>query len=299
MTGEGIKKKRDPIFSVCFVVFVVACVGILGVYVDEHYLQKDETKVAYGDKVTVDYVGSFYAYNGESNAVVFDTSIASVGKNDDIAKANSFSKSSYSTFSVTVGSKGALEAFENALVGHKIGDTVKVMIPAGEGYVAPAGSVYENVSTTFTVPAVQEMTKVQFTDVYGSDITLTAGTSVQITTAYGWTGLATLVSSTNTVVIQNMPTSGETYQYIGNDDSKYGKVSYKVNSISSDDISVTISFSDTKDVGSGAIAMIELNVDGQKVYITGVGSNTYSYKTCQETYNADLYFEITIKTIGS
>ncbi len=298
MTGEGIKKKRDPIFSVCFVVFVVACVGVLGVYVDEHYLQSDETKVAYGDKVTVDYVGSFYAYNGESNAVVFDTSIASVGKNDDISKANSFSKSSYSTFSVTVGSKGALEMFENALVGHKVGDTVKVMIPAGQGYIAPAGSVYSDVSTTFTVPAVQEMTKTQFTEVYGSDITLTAGTSVQITTAYGWTGLATLVSSTNMVVIQNMPTSGETYQYIENDDSKYGKVSYKVNSISADDISVTISFSDTKDVGNGEIAMIELNVDGQKVYVTGVGNGTYSYKTCQETYNIDLYFEITIKTIG-
>lgn len=298
MTGEGIKKKRDPIFSVCFVVFVVACVGILGVYVDEHYLQKDETKVAYGDEVTVDYVGSFYAYNGESNAVVFDTSIASVGNNDDIAKANSFSKSSYSTFSVTVGSNGALKGFENALVGHKVGDTVKVMIPAGEGYVAPEGSLYEDASTTFTVPSVQKMSKAQFTEIYGDDITLTAGTSVQITTAYGWSGLATFVSADNEVVIQNMPVKGETYQYIGNDDSKFGKVSYTVDSTSDDGITVTIAFSETKDVGDGAIAMIELNVDGQKIYVTGVGSNTYTYKTCQETYNEDLYFEITIRTIG-
>ncbi len=299
MTGEGIKKKRDPIFSVCFVVFVVACVGILGVYVDEHYLQSDETKVAYGDKVTVDYTGTYYAFYGEANAVVFDTSIASVGNNDDIAKANSFSKSSYSTLSVTVGSNGALKGFENALVGHKIGDTFTVKIPAGEGYVAPAGSVHEDVSTTFAVPAVQEMTKAQFTDVYGSDVTLTAGTSVRITTAYGWTGLATFVSSTNMVVVQNMPTSGETYQYIGNDDSEYGKVSYKVNSISSDSISVTMSFSDTKSVGNGNIAMLEINVDGNGIYVTGVGSGTYSYKTCEERDNIDLYFEITIRTIGS
>ena len=65
MTGEGIKKKRDPIFSVCFVVFVVACVGVLGVYVDEHYIQSDDTKVAYGDTVEVNYTGSYYGYYTE------------------------------------------------------------------------------------------------------------------------------------------------------------------------------------------------------------------------------------------
>ena len=90
----------------------MACVGVIGVYVDEHYIQQDDTKVAYGDKVVTNYTGSFYAYYGEDNAVVFDTSYASIGKNNDVAKAYSFSKSSYSTFSVTVGSNGALKMFE-------------------------------------------------------------------------------------------------------------------------------------------------------------------------------------------
>ena len=98
MTGEGIRKKRDPIFSVCFVVFVVACVGVLGVYVDEHYIQSDDT-------------------------VVFDTSLSSVDENDGYVKANEYSSSSFKTQDVTVGDGKFLAAFENALIGHKVGDT--------------------------------------------------------------------------------------------------------------------------------------------------------------------------------
>ena len=34
MTGDE-KKKRDPIFTVCFVVFILAAVSVVGVYIDE------------------------------------------------------------------------------------------------------------------------------------------------------------------------------------------------------------------------------------------------------------------------
>ena len=93
MTGDE-KKKRDPIFTVCFVVFILAAVSVVGVYIDEHYLTEDTTKAAYGDEVTVNYTGTFYAYYGEENAVVFDTSYRSIGENDAIIKSNSFNKSS-------------------------------------------------------------------------------------------------------------------------------------------------------------------------------------------------------------
>ena len=62
MTGDE-KKKRDPIFSACFVIFILAAVGVLGVYIDEHYLTEDHTKVAYGDTVHVKYTGTFYDYD--------------------------------------------------------------------------------------------------------------------------------------------------------------------------------------------------------------------------------------------
>ena len=295
MTGEGIKKKKDPIFSVCFVVFVVACVGVLGVYVDEHYIQQDDTKVAYGDKVVTNYTGSFYAYYGEDNAVVFDTSYASIGKNDDVAKAYSFSKSSYSTFSVTVGSNGALKMFEESLVGHKVGDKIRVMIPASEGYVASDGAMKTGQSTTFDVDMVQTMSYTQFKEIYSKD--LTAGVSATITTAYGWTGIAALSNADNMVTITNLPTAGQTYQYIGNDDSKYGKVSFQVNSVS-DVVKVTMSLEGTTAV-SGGIQMVKVNVDGNAFYITGYNGTTFDYKTCPETYNAYLYFEIEIVSINA
>lgn len=296
MTGEGIKKKKDPIFSVCFVVFVVACVGVLGVYVDEHYIQKDNTEVAYGDKVVTNYTGTFYAYYGENNAVVFDTSYASIGNNDDIAKAYSFSKSSYSTFSVTVGSNGALKMFEESLVGHKVGDKIKVMIPAADGYVAADGSMFTNQSTTDNVDMTQTMSYTQFKEVY--DLELTAGINTPITTAYGWDGIATLSNADNMVTIINLPEANQTYQYIGNDDSEYGKVSFKVNSVGSDSISVTLILEETTAV-DGGIQMVKVNVDGNDVFITAYNGTTFDYKTCPETYNADLYFEIEIVSINA
>lgn len=295
MTGEGIKKKRDPIFSVCFVVFVVACVGVVGVFVDEHYIQQDDTKVAYGDKVEVNYIGSYYAYYDEQGAVVFDTSLSSIGNDDKYLKAYDFSKSSYDTFDVTVGSGKALKMFEDSLIGHKVGDKIQVMIPAGQGYLAPAGtSVTE--STNITVDLVQTMTKAQFDDIY-EDVKLVAGQSATITSAYGWPATAYYDVTDNKVVITNMPQANQTYDYIGNEDSEFGKVSYQVTAVG-DSISAKISFTDTVSVADG-IQMLQVNVDGTPVYITAVSGDTYTYKTCEEKCNIDLYFEIEIVSIGA
>lgn len=296
MTGEGIKKKRDPIFSVCFVVFVVACVGVLGVYVDEHYIQQDDTKVAYGDKVVTNYTGTYYAYYGENNAVVFDTSYASIGNDDDIAKAYSFSKTSYSEFTVTVGSGSALKMFEESLVGHKVGDKFKIMIPAGEGYISSEGSVYTNQNTTGDVDLIDTMSYTQFKDLYDDE--LTAGISKTITTAYGWTGVATLSNTDNMVTIVNHPEADQTYEYIGNDDSEYGKISFKVNSVGSDKIGITMILEDTTAV-DGGIQMVKLNLTGQDMYITAYNGATFDYKTCPENCFIDLYFEIEIVSINA
>lgn len=294
MTGEGIRKKRDPIFSVCFVVFVVACVGVLGTYVDEHYIQTDDTKVAYGDKVMVDYTGAYYAYYGEDGAVVFDTSYASIGDNDDIVKANEWtSKSSYSDFEVTVGSGKALEMFENSLIGHKVGDKFKVEIPVGEGYLAPGEE--QTASKNVTVPRIQVLTKAQFDAIY-EDIDLKSGQTA-ITSAYGWPATATFNANDNTVTIVNNPENGETYEYIGNEDSKFGKVTYSVTGTSGD-ITATMNITDTTSV-DGGIQMLKVDVDGNPIYITSVSNDGYTYKTCEEKCNITLYFEIEIVSINA
>ncbi len=302
MTGDE-KKKRDPIFTVCFVVFILAAVSVVGVYIDEHYLTEDTTKAAYGDEVTVNYTGTFYAYYGEENAVVFDTSYRSIGENDTIIKSNSFNKSSYSTLSFEVGGTDVLAGFGNAVVGHKVGDKIQVTVE--NGY--PAGSdFYEQSRTGLTVPVVQEMTKTQFESVYDYD--LTDGGMTYITTVYGWP--ATVTAAGNNVVITNMPEQGQTYTYTpggvvsdGEEEDEeaghsFGTTTFAVTGNSNGEIVYNIAFNDTVSVGdNGAIQMIELDFGNETWFVTNVNGGDFTYKTCDETSNAVLYFEIEIVSI--
>ncbi|MDO5862010.1 MAG: FKBP-type peptidyl-prolyl cis-trans isomerase [Thermoplasmata archaeon] len=296
MTGEGIKKKRDPIFTVCFVVFIVACAAVLGTFINDEYIKADDTKVAYGDTVVVNYTGTFYGYYGTENAVVFDTTNSDIGNDSNVAKSNSYSKSSYSTIDVTVGDGDYLAAFENCLIGHKVGDTIQVTIE--NAYTAPSETVYTDQSTTYNIAMVQTMSKTAFDDLY-EDVDLTGGSVVYFTSAYGWNAMATYDTADNLVTITYLPTVGTTYEYVGNEDSEYGAVKFTVNSIGSDgNMSVTMTLEDTVTVSGTEIQMVELNVDGNTVYITGYSSNgTYSYKTCDETYNVTLYFTLEIVSI--
>ena len=302
MTGDE-RKKRDPIFTVCFVVFILAAVSVVGVYIDEHYLTEDTTKAAYGDKVTVNYTGTFYAYYGEENAVVFDTSYRSIGENDAIIKSNSFNKSSYSTLSFTVGGTDVLTGFGNAVVGHKVGDKIQVTVE--NGY--PAGSEFYTESTSgLTIPRVQEMTVDQFESIYDYD--LSDGMTYLESTVYGWP--ATVVSADNKVYITNMPEENQTYTYTPNgavsdgeeEDEEaghsFGTTSFKVTDIGNE-IVFDISFSGTTSVGdNGAIQMIELEFGTETWYVTNVNGGEFTYKTCSETSNATLYFEIEIVSIA-
>lgn len=302
MAGEekSTKKKRDPIFSVCFVIFVVAAVAVLGSFINSEYIQKDTTEVAYGDKVVVDYTGSYYGYYDKDKAMIFDTSFKSIGESSDYKKANDFSKTSYSTFDVTVGSNGALKMFEEALVGYGVGDTVRVKIPAGEGYVDAAAT--EGILSSGSVDITQKMTLDKFKSIY-PDVTVTESMSpATITTVYGWEALVT--SDGSYVNIEN-PTTGFEAEYV------YGKDSaLKVTDVSvvGSKINFTYVLDKEKVVAVGnavgdtqAIQMIKVNIDGKDVYITSydTSSGEVYYKNTAERNNIDLYFVIVIRSIGS
>lgn len=306
MAGEekSTKKKRDPIFSVCFVIFVVAAVAVLGSFVYGEYIQEDTTKVAYGDKVVVDYTGSYYDYYDKGDAVIFDTSFRSIGESADYKKANDFSKTSYSTFSVTVGSGGALKMFEESLVGHKVGDEIRVHIPAGEGYVND-GAITGTLST-YSVPLKQEYTLTQFKELY-PDVTLTVGVSpVEFTTIYGW-GASALLDSTNTVYVENKVGSFEPeYEYGKDTGLKVKDVTYDiVNKV----INLRFELDMTKVTKVGeptadniqTVQMIKVNLGGVDSYITSYNTSTgaINYKQTDEKNNIDLYFVIKIVSIGS
>ncbi len=293
MTGDDKeRKKRDPIFTTCFVIFLLAAVGVVGVFINDHYISEDDTKAAYGDKVTVNYTGAFYDFVGEENAVVFDTSYSSVADNDKIVKSNEFTSKGGKVLSLTIGKGEALKMFEDAIVGHKVGDKFEVMIP--NGYEAATSPI--DASTKGEMSVVQEMTKAAF-DVMYKDYKLTAGVWKTITTIYGWEASVFYDTTDNSVTINNMPVAGETYTYCGPGEGKFGKIELKINSVGAN-ISFDYVFSDYKAVNGTQIQMMQFYIDGQRVYITHVSDNSFTYKTCSEKDGEDLYFEIELVSIG-
>lgn len=281
---ENERKSRDPIFTTCLVIFVVAAIAITAVYVNDNFIQKDDRVATVGDTVYVNYTGSYFAYIGEDGAVVFDTSYENVAKDDKYVKANEFSKkSSYSTFEVTIGSDKALSMFEDAIVGLKVGEKVKVMIPADKAYVGGGWEQTVSLSGGF-VPVSQGMTKSQFVDLYSIDIK--AGSSVSFTTVYGWPAIATLDG--NTVVITNMPEVKQ-YTYTNPDkDAAAPSVTttFTVTSIADGYINITNGF-------SGELKeFVKLDFGTHSVYVTGFTDSTFTFKIADERVNEDLYFEI-------
>ena len=296
MTGEEkVKKNRDPIFTVCLVIFLLAAVAVVGVYINDHYIEKDDTKVAYGDTVTVNYTGSYYAYvDDREHAMVFDTSYRSVADNDKIIKSNSFASSKFEPLEFKVGGTTVLEAFGLSAVGHQIGDKYTVMIPADEAYDGAVGVVESDIKTT--MPSKITMSKTAFSDLY--DVKLPSTGGIMFESVYGWNAYATPVDGNN-VLIRYAPEAGQTYDYIGNEDSKVGKVQFKVTSVDTENITYEYVFSETKSTGNGTgVMMIELDFGQGPIYVTDVGASTFTYKISDEKVGMDLYFEIEIVSIN-
>jgi len=299
-----VKKERDPIMVVCFVVFLIASLSVIGasVYND---VRGDSTTVVVGDTVSVDYVGSFYNFYEETNYVVFDTSRWSVANNDSVPKSNSFTlkaENQYKPLSFKVGGTDVLKMFGDAVIGHKVGDKVRVMIPSGQGYNGPDTLTTIQSSTTYTVPLTEKITASQFADLYG--FTLTGTVSLE-KSAYGWPAFAAFNTSDSTVTMTYSPVAGQDYVVVDDD---FGKLKYRVTTVSST-ISFTQYVSDFTVVSQSGnvknIQMIEVDLGTEKYFITSVTdtnndgiSESFTYKTVGETVNQDLYFVIEIKSIN-
>jgi len=300
-----VKKDRDPIMMVCFVVFILTVCAISGATIYNNYVKADNTAASMGSTVSVDYTGAFYNYSGESNAVVFDTSQWSVANDSNILKSNDFTlrtQSSYTPLSFTVGGTTVLTGFGNAVVGHKVGDTIQVMIPAGQGYTAASTSTTVNTATTMTMPATEVLTASQFNTLYG--FTLKGFTTID-KTVYGWPGTASFNSANNTVTMTYTPAAGTSYTAVDND---FGTVAMKVSTVSGNSISYTYVVSKYVPVGpesngSVPIKMIMVDFGTAKFYITSVTANngvvtSFVSQTVSERFNQDLYFTIKIVSIS-
>ncbi len=279
MSGDE-KKKRDPIFAVCFVVFILAAVSVFGVYINEHYLVEDNTLVAYGDDVTVNYIGTFYDFNGNEHAMEFDS-----GKINFSADTNS----------------NVLQKFWEACVGHKVRDRIEVIIDPEDGYVAPITG-QQNISVSgMTMSILETMFQMQFESIY--DYNLSNGMTY-IQTVYGWDALAILDSTTQMITLIHMPVAGMTYTYIyddGDNDSEESSVTvtFAVTSVDGETITFDVGFEGYKSTGNeDEVEMIELQLGDETWQVTEIGDSTFSYKTSSNTNNQTLYFVIEILEIN-
>ena len=129
------RKQREPITMVFAAVLLVAILIAVGIHINDNILHKTVTTVDDKSSVVVDYTGSFYNYYDQEGGALFQTSVSSIEDNPDYIHAASYSTGSQLTVDMT--GSDYLAKFQDALLGHKVGDKVRVAIAAEDAYNVP------------------------------------------------------------------------------------------------------------------------------------------------------------------
>lgn len=309
------RREREPISLVCLIIIVVATVAVVGAYVNDHMINDgDDTEADTGSTVVMDYTLSLYGCYDNGGAI-YQTTVESIADSAKWVHSAGYTEStSYSTFSVTLGSGSVLQAFNDALYGAKEGDKIRLAIPLGEGYTASSTTKSASMSG-LTTPTSVTMAASEFTNMY-SDVSVPsngAATAIE-KTVLGWSGIAT-ASSDGKVTVTYMPTAGEEYTIV---EGSFGTVKASVSTVSGGVITFSLVISNTQTVtdqysddldGFSEIKMIKLSlynvtagsdVISGTVYINGLnsGNGEFSYRTLAENYNTVLYYVITVKSVS-
>ena len=300
-----VKRNIDPIIAVCAAVLILSSVVIIAATIDDKFFSEGDTSAATAwDTVEVDYVGSFYGYY-DDGGMIFDTSIEDIGKNADYYRSYGFDKSSYAKLTFTIGEDKMLTAFENALLGKRPGDTVRIPIPVGKGY-GDGTSFKDLVSVTgLEIDCVLNMTKDECTTYLGS--TPTADGVLKAKTPFGWDAQATLDSVSGAYTVTQNP-SVDTYKPKA-DTSDSPDLQYKVTGVTATEITFDYEFSDDvkNKMGDTGWHVKALDNEAKEIFIYGQDSGGvleyhYKYPTSVKDANGStisterndviLYFEI-------
>ena len=292
------RKKRDPILMIGTIVLALAFVVVISGYAYGEFIANDnDVSAKYGDKVKVNYVGSYYDWyqdangNPSADAVVFDTSLWSVANNDGIEKSYEFSKKAedrYTEFNVTIGSGGALADFENALIGKKPGDTVRIMIPDAYGALKASNIKQWTDLSGMEFDRVQMMSADEYKLTFGVT-TVYPGMYANLQHPYGWTCDATIVSGGYIYVTHNVA-AGDDFS------SADGSIEVTVDDHPSESSKFIVDFTfGGYDNWQDDIPMVKFIYGASTYYVTGVDTvaGTFKTKNTTEIIGQDLYFVIT------
>ena len=234
------RREHEPITLVCLVVLMLASVIVIGTWASDQISGQSSETVQYGDSVTVEYTGSLYGYYDQGTdtmkPVIFDTNVKSVGTNTDYLFTSTFS-GKYTATTLTLGQGKFLAGFEDGLMGKKVGDTVRIFIPAGEGYPQVMGN---KTATSFAIDNSFSMTKSELSDYFENVGDITGFTT--LTSKICETLKADVIPSGTGYSVHYQLANSDTYVVL---DNALGKVTLTVTGVTGSVVTFTLGIENT------------------------------------------------------
>ncbi len=173
--------------------------------IDQQKNVNQQKTVKNGDNISVDYVGRI------EGGKVFDTSIESVARQDDVYNQGR----KYQPLNFTVGKGQVIKGFDEGVVGMKVGDTKTITIPQEKGYgpIDPSKistyPIIQSFPAMTTISSVLEIPAGQFKTIFGlnhsvGDIVRITNSNVNLTVKN--------ISTTNVSLAYNLGVGDKIYQ---------------------------------------------------------------------------------------
>ncbi len=293
-------RKADPIAMTCFTVFILAFVVVTASYVNTMYIADPPAQhvIVNGDSVEVEYTGSYFAYYDRDGAVIFDTNVQSVNDGSNYMKSPGYTnKTEFELLDFTIGSEDMLEMFEDALIGHSVGETVRVTIPAADGYGTQSSTPFANnvVSVTYAISGTLSLS--EFNDLFDTEYTSSMKTEVipADKTPFGFEVQATYDSGTGNVNFQYIDPKAVTEAQTSKLDSN---VTYTISDVTGTQFTVNYTCNEEADhmfeiLGADYETDYVYKEDGNWVYRDDDGSSNAEQK------GMTLYFVIKIVSVNA
>lgn len=210
----------------------------------------NQKAVKTGDNVSVDYTGSL-------NGRVFDTSIESLAKENNLYIPNR----TYEPLSFTVGKEQTIKGFDEGIIGMKVGESRILVIPPEKAYgpknpqMIQAIPIIQNVPITRTFPKAIEISIEEFNAIFGADHKI--GDSVKVSNADVNLTILNINTTSNVLLIYDLS--------VGNDISS--EVPWNDTVIKVDDKNITVKSEVEKNM------TFQLKDDPWTTTVTGVDSS--------------------------